>query len=76
MPRRVGGEYVVGIAETLRQQRGQVQCTVEALAVQLPQPFAGFLGMAQKHQGLRAISRLGAAFDSFQRQRYGYSCEH
>ncbi|EJT83127.1 hypothetical protein PPS11_39638 [Pseudomonas putida S11] len=62
MPRGVGSEHVVGLAKALGQHGRQVQRTVEALAVQLAQPLARLLGVAQEHKGLGAIHRVAPGF--------------
>ncbi|MNG06678.1 hypothetical protein D3C84_899340 [compost metagenome] len=67
--RRVGGKHVVGLAELFRQQRGQVDGAVQALAIELAQAALRLFRMAQEHQGLGAIRRLGATFTGLQRQK-------
>ncbi|MNZ38898.1 hypothetical protein D3C78_563820 [compost metagenome] len=62
MPGGVGGKHIIGLAEFLWQQRGQVQRPVESLAIELPKAFAGLFGVAQEHQGLYTVHRFGAAF--------------
>ncbi|MOA12496.1 hypothetical protein D3C78_1324960 [compost metagenome] len=69
MARRVGGEHIVSLAEFLREQGGQVQGAIQALAVKLAQTFPRFFRMAQEHQGLDAVHWLGAAFDGLHGQQ-------
>jgi len=67
--RRVGRKHVVGLAELFRKQSGEVDGTVQSLAIELPKTTGGFLCMAQEHQRLGAVCRLGAAFAGFKRQK-------
>jgi len=69
LARRVGCKHVVSLAIALWQQGGQVNRAVQSLAGELAEAIGGFFRMAQKHQGLHTVYRLGKDVIRMYRQR-------